>query len=80
MPSLPARGARIEIGSEQHVNGNAASLPARGARIEIENDMFLSESFDGRSPQGERGLKYEVGHHEVPEAESLPARGARIEI
>ena len=35
MLSLPARGARIEIGDKVHHHERAKSLPARGARIEM---------------------------------------------
>ena len=34
----------------------------------------------GRSPHGERGLKYIYAGEDLPEGESLPARGAWIEI
>ena len=34
------------------------SLPARGARIEIVTCAGMPDDVKGRSPQGERGLKY----------------------
>ena len=56
--SLPARGARIEIWRSPSSSGCPASLPARGARIEIFRGLYGFVIYRGRSPQGERGLKY----------------------
>ena len=57
--SLPARGAWIEIVSNIACNYNRkASLPARGAWIEIPNPKALCKTIHGRSPHGERGLKF----------------------
>ncbi|EIT88131.1 hypothetical protein A200_06127 [Parascardovia denticolens IPLA 20019] len=56
------------------------SLPARGAWIEIKNDQIEGVDEDGRSPQGERGLKYRMIATGEPAIMSLPARGAWIEI
>ena len=78
--SLPARGAWIEM--QNWLSGSTAigSLPARGAWIEIRLQPSENEKIPGRSPHGERGLKYR-GHEERPEGHgSLPARGAWIEI
>ena len=56
------------------------SLPARGAWIEIIDDVFAVKSRRGRSPQGERGLKFYIGLLVCRNLKSLPARGAWIEI
>ena len=55
------------------------SLPARGAWIEIANNAVINTQA-GRSPQGERGLKYKLPVVELVFYASLPARGAWIEI
>ena len=52
----------------------------RGAWIEIDQLIFSMASFAGRSPCGERGLKFS---YDLPGCEyrtSLPVRGAWIEI
>ena len=79
--SLPARGAWIEITSSLRKPTTPAwSLPARGAWIEIVAGFVLGSRSPGRSPQGERGLKYGRGAHGQRLQRSLPARGAWIEI
>ena len=58
-----------------------SSLPVRGAWIEMER--ICSSSFQmvhGRSPCGERGLKYVVDFSLDIGEVSLPVRGAWIEI
>ena len=57
--SLPPRGAWIEIfNSGDLIPIYCESLPPRGAWIEI--DIYLERKLvkNGRSPHGERGLKY----------------------
>ena len=56
------------------------SLPSRGAWIEIYLPPSRLNLRNGRSPRGERGLKFQgqkVVHFRV---RSLPSRGAWIEI
>ena len=57
--SLPARGAWIEIARRANIRCGAESLPARGAWIEILFDSWRVTAHTGRSPRGERGLKFE---------------------
>ena len=78
--SLPSRGAWIEILLVGHVVLILWSLPARGAWIEIAADHEPVYIDSSRSPQGERGLKYESGAYNSFLFGSLPARGAWIEI
>ena len=57
--SLPARGARIEIFIALSTALKVLkSLPARGARIEIAAADVCQNLIGGRSPPGERGLKW----------------------
>ena len=56
------------------------SLPARGAWIEIGSSASTPDSHLGRSPRGERGLKYHSRECSASRLPSLPARGAWIEI
>ena len=56
------------------------SLPSRGAWIEIVYWTGVVLGFGGRSPHGERGLKYEGQHGDHRLHQSLPSRGAWIEI
>ena len=78
--SLPVRGAWIEMEQMGHMLGLIVSLPVRGAWIEMTIDKISTLLKAGRSPCGERGLKYflRVGHN-LP-VMSLPVRGAWIEI
>ena len=60
--SLPVRGAWIEIKiSTMSFISCVLSLPVRGAWIEIQLQMFLAVIHLGRSPCGERGLKFPRG-------------------
>ena len=56
------------------------SLPARGAWIEISVLVCQALALCGRSPQGERGLKFLLCALMIARYKSLPARGAWIEI
>ena len=57
--SLPARGAWIEIGGGMSLTyAPETSLPARGAWIEIRRIVGFGHFYSGRSPHGERGLKF----------------------
>ena len=58
MPSLPARGAWIEIVVIIAAAAANSSLPARGAWIEILPPILAQREVFGRSPHGERGLKF----------------------
>ena len=60
--------------------GKTTSLPSRGAWIEIHVVCIIDGTLYGRSPHGERGLKYHNGVRAVAGVESLPSRGAWIEI
>ena len=57
-PSLPVRGAWIEICPHWYQATCSRSLPVRGAWIEIIFFRFFCKSGAGRSPCGERGLKF----------------------
>ena len=56
------------------------SLPSRGARVEILSPPPSMSAMTGRSPRGERGLKYGLVLLCFNGDESLPSRGARVEI
>ena len=57
--SLPSRGARVEIITFYlPVILPHKSLPSRGARVEINVGTKYSTAPLGRSPRGERGLKW----------------------
>ena len=56
------------------------SLPIRGAWIEIEKAAMAAQVLEGRSPSGERGLKYPPVESDDRVPWSLPIRGAWIEI
>ena len=57
--SLPARGAWIEmVNADIEHEKSQMSLPARGAWIEISTSQYVAQIKGGRSPRGERGLKY----------------------
>ena len=57
-PSLPSRGAWIEIVPRLHILNVGRSLPSRGAWIEMCGARSAGPVAVGRSPHGERGLKY----------------------
>ena len=61
-PSLPVRGAWIEILNPGDVEKVPQSLPVRGAWIEIVPAEISPLLPPSRSPCGERGLKYGVLH------------------
>ena len=79
--SLPSRGAWIEIdySSKRRVR-YLESLPSRGAWIEMSNVDVVSNKIVGRSPRGERGLKYGHYNTDIIYDSSLPSRGAWIEM
>ena len=56
------------------------SLPPRGAWIEIMRINAARSINPGRSPHGERGLKYIAKEMQKAYERSLPPRGAWIEI
>ena len=64
--SLPVRGAWIEIAETQPGGLILRSLPVRGAWIEIARQTAFGGTACGRSPCGERGLKFLAGSH-VPD-------------
>ena len=57
--SLPIRGAWIEITIRVRGRPSRRSLPIRGAWIEIRSCTGDVSVSGGRSPSGERGLKFE---------------------
>ena len=80
-PSHPARGAWIEIVIVNVNNFRFKSHPARGAWIEICNGLSPFVTSSSRTPQGVRGLKWELqGNNLDKRDKSHPARGAWIEI
>ncbi len=59
LPSLSSRRAWIEIYLEEWENKNLiGSLSSRRAWIEIDLVHIDNNAAEGRSPHGERGLKY----------------------
>ena len=79
-PSLPARGAWIEIVALYRQRAERQSLPARGAWIEIRRPPRPPRNVWHRSPHGERGLKLLTHFSILYNVMSLPVRGAWIEI
>ena len=63
--SLPVRGAWIEMRPLIDGGRGILSLPVRGAWIEIETAGERKQKRCGRSPCGERGLKYQVVNFSV---------------
>ena len=63
-----------------HMLGLIVSLPVRGAWIEIWEHVPRIYAESGRSPCGERGLKFGNMCRESTLNPSLPVRGAWIEI
>ena len=57
LPSLPVRGAWVEIEHLRSVCRQNLSLPVRGAWVEISAEEAVEAAVVGRSPCGERGLK-----------------------
>ena len=80
IPSLPVRGAWIEISTALMVRARCKSLPVRGAWIEICRTFLSSAVVCCRSPCGERGLKFAGLFYRPRSSASLPVRGAWIEI
>ena len=78
--SLPTRGAWIEIPRLPRWRTGQRSLPTRGAWIEIHWGSRSRGNTPGRSPHGERGLKYQPQVVLQLLQVSLPTRGAWIEI
>ena len=60
--SLPVRGAWIEIIVMPLSVFALLSLPVRGAWIEMHHEALFPAGQDGRSPCGERGLKFKPAH------------------
>ena len=58
--SLPVRGAWIEMAKLCPFAPRSSSLPVRGAWIEINDAVDARVPAAGRSPCGERGLKYDA--------------------
>ena len=58
----------------------SSSLPVRGAWIEINSCRAYAVTHTGRSPCGERGLKFVQFVASFFDLPSLPVRGAWIEI
>ena len=57
--SLPVQGAWVEIGSRDRLNVQTVrSLPVQGAWVEMSRRACGLPCHAGRSPCGERGLKY----------------------
>ena len=56
------------------------SLPVRGAWVEILSWRVTLNMSTGRSPCGERGLKWGRVYHPAEPYQSLPVRGAWVEI
>ena len=78
-PSLSLRRAWIEITTNTSKRSKNASLSLRRAWIEI----FLTPAerdHPGRSPYGERGLKFRQGRRTTEGSRSLSLRRAWIEI
>ena len=78
--SLPLRGAWIEIFLAIPSQFELASLPLRGAWIEMREALAGFISITGRSPCGERGLKFDLDPDLENMKLSLPMRGAWIEM
>ena len=56
------------------------SLPAWGAWVEISANAAAAAANGGRSPHGERGLKFSWENGKTAPSASLPAWGAWVEI
>ena len=78
--SLSSRRAWIEIMIQGYKLRNIQSLSSRRAWIEMSWLIFWSSTLMGRSPHGERGLKYRSGRATRTAKTSLSSRRAWIEI
>ena len=75
--SLPPRGAWIEIPyAEPGTHEGRTSLPPRGAWIEILAEQESRLQLYGRSPHGERGLKFDDGVLITGQGEVAPPTGS----
>jgi len=74
------RGAWIEIIQLSQNIRRGQSLPVRGAWIEIPDRLHVQAVTGGRSPCGERGLKFVLIIKADVQGWSLPVRGAWIEM
>ena len=79
-PSLPSRGAWIEIGSRRASGPPPGRRSPHGERGLKSADPTLSGPRSRRSPHGERGLKSLALQRAQDHRRSLPSRGAWIEI
>ena len=70
----------MKSGTIDGIEGRNTSLPPRGAWIEIFLYNPSQAGKAGRSPHGERGLKYQIRVFVPEKLASLPPRGAWIEI
>ena len=70
--SLPAWGAWIEIQQNAPPSACLPSLPAWGAWIEIPLLSIAGMESLGRSPHGERGLKFATKQLELEEPSRSP--------
>ena len=59
---------------------SAVSLPVRGAWVEMAGMRSMTRAQVGRSPCGERGLKFVGAVRPGHSGRSLPVRGAWVEI
>ena len=75
--SLPPRGAWIEIATgKPRCPVKVPSLPPRGAWIEIMYKIVKAMEEVGRSPHGERGLKYDNRRHRDNSHQVAPPTGS----
>ena len=59
-------------------NADVMSLPVRGAWIEIVRDIVLSYVLCGRSPCGERGLKF-LTNRAIPQIDNVAPRAGSVD-
>ena len=76
-PSLPSRGARVEIQVVLRRPDAIQSLPSRGARVEMSYIRYTRPPPSCRSPRGERGLKYRLQRHTLHAGVGRSPRGER---
>ena len=75
--SLPVRGAWIEIAfGFKSEKADHTSLPVRGAWIEMAGMRSMTRAQVGRSPCGERGLKYVRQHPDTVADRVAPRAGS----
>ena len=79
-PSLPVRGAWIEMISETCKLRRGASLPVRGAWIEIALYEIGVNSLHGSLPVRGAWIEISFARPLITPLRSLPVRGAWIEI